>query len=761
MAGENVGQDVIRKALEASGFDRPNPVQQAALDAGLLDGKNMVVAAPTASGKTMVAEMAALNTVMKQARKVVYIVPLRALASEKYEEFRRKYEPLGVRVALSMGDLDKADSWLARYDIVIITSEKMDSLLRRGIPWISDVGLVVADEIHLMDSPNRGPTLEIVLTRLRQVADPAILALSATISNHEELAQWLDAEHIKTDWRPVELYAGVCFDGVVDFVPKRRFSIHSPETPLRSLVDNTLQKGKQALVFVNTRKGAESAAEKIGSHIRKKLKPKEARELKELSEKALKTLENPTAQCRRLSACIANGTTFHHAGLTNKQRGLIEQSFRQGKIKFICATPTLAAGINLPAYRTIIRDLKRFSSFRGMDFIPVLEVQQMMGRAGRPAYDTEGEAIILPKNKAEAEYAWDNYIKGEPEKIYSKLGVEPVLRTHVLALIASGATSTKKELMDFFFRTFYAHQYRDLSRIEGILNKVIAMLKEYGFIEGQDNGERREGNKQRQDAAGKSFGSVQPELFKPASRLLQKDNESLRPTRIGRRVAELYLDPITAHKIVRSLERAHGKQSRLSMFPVLHLASNTMEMRPLMNLRKPDYEEIEEVLAAEEKALLEAPPSPWDIGYEDYLRSIKTAHVLHQWAEERGEDKLLDRYGATPGELRARLDNADWLLYSMQELALLLGHKEQLMPLRKTRIRIKYGVKEELLPLVRLKGLGRARARRLFSSNVKSLSDLRKIPLGRLGEIIGPKTAESIKDQLGEMDAKNTDKEEW
>jgi len=758
MAEENTGQDVIRKALVASGFEQPNPVQQAALDAGLLDGKNMVVAAPTASGKTMVAEMAALNTVMKQARKVVYIVPLRALASEKYEEFRRKYEPFGIRVALSMGDLDKADSWLARYDLIIVTSEKMDSLLRRGIPWISDVGLVVADEIHLMDSPNRGPTLEIVLTRLRQVADPAILALSATISNHEELAQWLEAEHIKTDWRPVELYAGVCFDGIVDFLPKRRFTIHSPETPLRSLVDNTLQKGKQALVFVNTRKGAESAAEKIGSHIRKRLKPNEAKELKRLSEKALNTLENPTAQCRRLSACIANGTAFHHAGLANKQRSLIEQSFKDGSIKFICATPTLAAGINLPAYRTIIRDLKRFSSFRGMDFIPVLEVQQMMGRAGRPAYDTEGEAIILPKNKAEAEYAWDNYIKGEPEKIHSKLGVEPVLRTHVLALIASGATSTKKELMDFFFRTFYAHQYKDLSRIEGILNKVIAMLKEYGFIEGQGS----ESKKQRHDAAGKNLSSVQPELFKPASRLLQKENEALRPTRIGRRVAELYLDPITANKIVKSLERAHGKQISLSTFPVLHLASNTMEMRPLMNLRKPDYEEIEEVLAAEEKALLEIPPSPWDIGYDDYLRSIKTAHVLHQWAEERGEDQLLDTYGATPGELRARLDNADWLLYSMQELTLLLGHKEQLTPIRKARIRIKYGVKEELLPLVRLRGLGRARARRLFSSNVKGLADLRKIPMQRLSEIIGPKTAESVKDQLGEFrggsDAKNPDK---
>jgi helicase len=745
MNGESIISDVAAKALKASGFERPNPVQQSALEAGLLDGKNLVVAAPTASGKTLIAEIAALNTIMKLGRKVVYIVPLRALASEKFEEFRRRYDPMGIRVALSMGDLDRTDSWLERYDLIIVTSEKMDSMLRRGIPWIRDVGLVVADEIHLMDSPNRGPTLEIVLTRLRQVADPTILALSATISNHEELAEWLDADHIKTDWRPVKLYSGICFDGLVDFQPKRTFSIPSPETPLRSLVDNTLQKGKQALVFVNTRRGAESAAEKLGAHIKKKLNTEDAKDLKQLSERMLKILERPTAQCRRLSACIASGTTFHHAGLTNKQRSLIEQSFKAGTIKFICATPTLAAGVNLPAYRTIIRDLKRFSSFKGMDFLPILEAQQMAGRAGRPSYDKEGEAIFLPKNRAEAEYAWENYINGEPEKIYSKLGVEPVLRTHVLALIASGATSTKKELMDFFFKTFYAHQYKDLSKIEGILNKVIGMLRDFEFIEGDNpTADKRQREKQKHQPGNEV-------VFKKASRLLQKENETLRPTKIGRRVAELYLDPITAYKIITSLKTAHESKKPIHAFPIIHLASNTMEMRPLMNMRKPDYEEIEGLLTAEEKALLETPPSQWDIGYDDFLRSIKTAHVLNQWAEEHGEDQLLEKYGATPGEMHARLNNIDWLLYSMQELTLLLGHKEQQTPIRKVRIRIKYGVKEELLPLVRIKGIGRARARKLWNSNVRSLKALRDITMVSLSGIVGLRTAESIKNQLGEM----------
>ncbi|RLI96583.1 MAG: hypothetical protein DRO99_04220 [Candidatus Aenigmatarchaeota archaeon] len=564
----------------------------------------------------------------------------------------------------------------------------------------------------------------------------------------------------------------------------------------------------------------------------------------------------------------------------------MEQAFRDGTIRFICATPTLAAGMNLPAYRVIIRDLKRFG-YRGMDYIPVLEVQQMClpageeillpnfttmkiediikdesidkvlsynikkkeyepqrilkkyirkarqlieittnsgnkikltpehpillmeegkvkwvaaskvrhkqnictmrapysketkfldpvrtervtrvkkielkkpievynlgvsqnedfvasnfiihncGRAGRPAYDTEGEAIILPKNKAEADYALENYIRGEPEKVYSKLGVEPVLRMHVLALIASGTTPTRKDLMDFFFNTLYAHQYKDLSKIEGILTRVIKMLRDYGFVEG----------------SGGSQDDGSP--FKPATQLLQREEEGLKPTLIGRRVAELYLDPITANKIIRNLKEADAKSRTLELFPVLHMVSNTLEMRPLMNVRKKDQDTMNEILANEEQSLLDTPPNPWDIGYEDYLRAMKTAYVISMWAAEAGEDKLLEDHGVTPGELRAKLDNIDWLLYATQELALLLGFKDHLGNIRKIRLRVKYGVRGELLPLVRLKGIGRTRARKLFSNNIRSLADLRKVPVKRLSEIIGPKTADQVKDQLGEND---------
>lgn len=189
----------------------------------------------------------------------------------------------------------------------------------------------------------------------------------------------------------------------------------------------------------------------------------------------------------------------------------------------------------------------------------------------------------------------------------------------------------------------------------------------------------------------------------------------------------------------------------LSHLAILHAVSNTIEMKPLLSMRKKDFENIEEALARAEPELLDKPPNPWDLEYDDFLRSIKTAMMLRGWTREVGEDNLLERFGVTPGELRARLDIADWLLYSIQELGLLLGHRNLLKEIRKSRLRVKYGVRKELLPLVRLKKIGRRRARLLFNSGVRGLKDLRRIPLQSLERLIGTKTAGNIKDQLGEL----------
>jgi helicase len=716
-------EEIVRKVLEASGTPGLNPVQELAVKSGLFTQKNMVVAAPTASGKTLIAEMAALNTILSHRKKAIYIVPLRALANEKYEDFKKKYEPLGIKIGMSIGDYDKSDPWLASYDLIIATSEKMDSLLRHGIGWVDSIGLVIADEIHLLDSPDRGPTLEIVLTRLIHASNPKILGLSATISNYQELAGWLDASPVKSDYRPVKLYMGVCCDNNVDFLPKKELTLSPEEPALVELVRDSIRQKKQALVFISTRKSAESVAERLGEFVKKTLSPEDVQNLSELSEKILHALDHPTKQCERLALCIRNGAAFHHAGLANQQRSLVENAFRDGIIKIISATPTLAAGINLPAWRVIIRDLKRYSRFGGMDFIPVLEIHQMLGRAGRPKWDTEGQGILMAKSESDAKNVWNQYIKGEPEKIYSKLGVEPVLRTHVLGLIASGTTPTKESLQDFFSKTFYAHQYKDLSELNSILGKVVSMLADMRFIEPSGREESP---------------------FRKASSLSQETQ--LRPTKIGKRVSELYIDPLTGHELIKSMKISEERGT--NTFGIMHMISGTMEMRPLLGIRKADTQKINELLSDQEKFLSQKPPNPWDIEYDDYIRSIKTAWLFQEWAEETGEDLILEELGVAPGELRARLSNADWLLYSSHELALLLDYRNTLKEIRKTRLRIKYGIREELLPLVVLKSVGRVRARVLWNHGLRKLDDLRKTPLESLERVIGPKVAREIKGQL-------------
>jgi len=197
-------------------IDDLRPCQQKAVKAGLLSGQNLLVCTPTASGKTLVAEIAAIKNILEGKGKAVYIVPLKALAREKYKDFKQRYGHL-CRVALSIGDMDKSDSYLSDFDLIITTSEKLDSLIRHRAPWVSKIGTVVVDEVHLLNDPGRGPTLEVTLTILKKILKAQTIALSATIGNPKELAQWLEAELIEDNWRPVKLKKGIYFEGQVEF----------------------------------------------------------------------------------------------------------------------------------------------------------------------------------------------------------------------------------------------------------------------------------------------------------------------------------------------------------------------------------------------------------------------------------------------------------------------------------------------------------------------------------------------------------------
>ena len=495
-------------------------------------------------------------------------------------------------------------------------------------------------------------------------------------------------------------------------MPKQKLQIKEIDEPFVNIAIDTINKNKQALIFTATKAGAESCADKIARHL------KDDSALHELSEKILHTLAIPTRQCERLSKSARKGVVFHHAGLHHKQRELIEDHFRESKIKIICCTPTLAAGVDLPAFRTILKDLKRYNGNWGMSWIPVLEYQQMAGRAGRPGKEDFGEAIAIATAENEKENLYDKYIIGEVEDIYSKLAVEPVLRIYTLSLIATEIVSTKKQLFDFFKRTFWAFQYKDTKKIEKIINKMISLLSEFGFVE-----------KKNPD-------------FVTADKI---ENEKLEATLLGKRVAQLYIDPLTAHNLILGIKKASKKPSDFSL---LQLISFQLELRPLIRVKKSDYEKANERVAGED--FLISIPEIYDPFYSDFLDSIKTAMFFQEWIGEKTEEWILENYNIRPGEIKVKIDNADWLLYALEELARIMQRNELLKEIIKLRIRIKEGVKEELIPLLQLKGIGRVRARKLFKNKITDLKDVKSATITTLSEIVGAKTAVKIKEQVGE-----------
>jgi len=503
---------------------------------------------------------------------------------------------------------------------------------------------------------------------------------------------------------------------------------------------DTLAKGKQALVFCNTKRGAESQAERT-SHAVESTDP----QLLALSEQILNVLSSPTKQCKRLALCVKKGVAFHHAGLHAKQRELIENSFREGIVKIICSTPTLAMGLDLPAFRVVIRDLKRFSEGGawGMVDIPVLEYHQMAGRAGRPGMESYGEAIILAETDDQKEQRRERYILGEPEEIYSKLAVEPVLRTYVLSLIAAEFVTSRNGLHEFFERTFYAKQYGDTRKLRSILDAMVETLEEWEFLtvgggQGAAYGER--------SATHGPFRGAS--LFVSAKELLKQKDGELEATPLGRRVAELYLDPYTGHFLITCLQRATSRQPH--DFALLQMLTSCLELRPLLRPRVRELDEIVEKTNPFLSVLLVNEPVQYSDEYEEFLMTLKTTLFLKDWVEEIQEDELLERYGVGPGEVHAKLERADWLLYAAEELARLLSLHQLRAPLAKMRLRLKHGAKEELLPLLQLKNIGRVRARKLVNARIRTLGDVKEADLSTLAALLGRQIALDVKKQVGQ-----------
>ena len=700
------------------------------------EGKNVLMAVPTASGKSLVAYVAALRGVLRGG-KALYIVPLRALAWEKIEELR-EFQKVGLRIGVSLGDFDSSPRGLEKCDIIVATAEKADSLLRHRAQWLGEVNVVIADEVHLIQDGKRGPVMEVILSRFRSLPqDIQIIALSATIPNSGEIASWLEAVHVKSDWRPVDLRNYVYNSNYLYFT-EQSFSTSRKEAGFQGsgknedrIVGDSLANGHQCLIFVNTRKRAVSLAKRLSKIAVNHLTEAEKAELTDRSKSLLKGERETTDVAKELASFIERGAAYHHAGLTDSMRKNVEAGFKAGHIKLIAATPTLAAGVNLPARRVIVRDMYRFDGIRGMTPISVLEVKQMCGRAGRPGYDTQGEAFIIASTRDRVDEYARRYLMGEGETIQSKLGAEGALRMHVLSSISAGFVVDPDSLRSFIDSTLYAFQ-SDIQYLYQQVGDTIGFLLEHGFLKYLDGS-----GKLRSDELDMStFGFGNPiypasatvcdELpgFESAlsslSRVTPDAVPGIRfyPTEFGLRTSRLYIDPLSALNLKNALDTIEELEGeKISVLGTLHAVCSCPDMNPLY-LRRAENALYSELYFGREKEFLISPPSnPYEFDF--FLSEIKTATMVQDWMEEESEDAITKKYGIGPGDIRGRVELGEWLMYSMKELAKLFSSRH--VPFLEALItRMKSGVKRELLDLISIRDVGRVRARSLFDAGFSS-----------------------------------------
>ncbi len=461
----------LHQLLRKRGILQLYPPQLTALEHGLT-GKNILLSIPTASGKTLVAELLALQKLLENRDKypeekskwgkILYLCPLKALGSEKYTEFHDDWLNLGFQVGMSRSDVDRPDFHIFQNHLVILTNEKADSLYRLNPRIMKGVIMVIVDEIHLITDSNRGITLEFLLTRmLTQEISPLLVGLSATIRNARQLATWLRADLITSSWRPVPLKEGYYIADNINFQDgsQRRVIKIPGHDEVTSLTLDMLKEGGQVLIFANSRKSAMSQAEQLSPKIRIIATDTEKQLFSWVQHEFEKKHLDDTFAAKKLAKVLKGGVAFHHAGMGGDQLRFIVDQYNTGHIKVICCTPTLAAGVNTPARRVIIKTLYRYEADKGSVLIPIMEYKQMAGRAGRPRYDPYGEVVILGSDSRKLEKNGIAYIHGEIERISSKLEDLPMLQSQTLSLVVSQTVNSRETLDQFIANTFYYHQH--------------------------------------------------------------------------------------------------------------------------------------------------------------------------------------------------------------------------------------------------------------------------------------------------------------
>ncbi len=820
----------IKDQLEEMGITGLRKFQADGIIKGL-SGVNLIVTAPTGSGKTLIGEILGVIKIVEEKKKVLYLVPYKALAEEAKDTFTRRY-PF-IRVGIGTGDYrEVSNEKLGKiYDFMILTYEKADSIIRDSPSWIKKVGLIVVDEIHLLGDFDRGPILDMVLTRFKD-RNLQIIGLSATIPNPEDIAEWLNAELIKSEERPVKLMEGIYLSR------KRRIYFYDPNPKLKEiylieseneskdseeknldyfiktlskqlgkkirvtevktgiakriersyytdelseqlegLFEDKVNDGRiivdivepapirssrlmnailsltydlfikmqkyhtfwQILIFRKTRRLAQSTAKKIAEMLRRakliELFPNSTKIVNEISQK----IDEPTPITEELLEYVKYGVAFHHAGLSKEERKIVENAFRDREIGVIVATPTLAAGINLPARRVVIEhSMFDRSYWSERSQISVSSYKQRSGRAGRPGLDQVGESLLIAHSEEELIDLFDKYIFGKLEEVKSYLGFNlPVLRSQVLAIIASNGRMTLDGIVNFFRNTFFYHGLKRiedrpvLDTFESNLKHTIKELKDWNFI------------------------------------LFDESSSSFMSTKIGLTTSKLYLDPLSAIKLVEML---HEISSGRTIDPILvfkHLngtpdtayyrikAQSVIRKASLLIKKLPKH--IRNKLIGEFGEDLIEVLEYYDDGFylhlspkeEEKIGILILVSLLILWIEEKPLNEILGdltpSFGA--GDFIELVRTIERLLHCSKELGKVMGLRRGVINrLEKLRKRVQHGVKEELIPLTQIPSVGRVRAKILYENGFRDIESLAKADVSKLSRLptIGAATANRI-----------------
>lgn len=662
-----------------------NPAQKAVIESGYLEDKsNYIISIPTASGKTVLGILPALKTILNGG-KAIYAAPLLSIQNEKVKEFKA-FEEHGIKVGKHPSNSD----------LSVMVFESFDALTRFSWNVLREVDTLIIDEFHMIGEYSRGPTLESAITRAK-IINPSlrIIALSATLKNIDEIEQWLDGKTVEHDYRPVPLNKEV--------LDAEMFNTKNKNDVIVKIVEKAIEDNSQALSFVSTRRFTESLATYVAKKIDKKTTNEQKQKFKHVADKLLEVPKKkgslPTTTCLKLAEAAEKGVVFHHAGLFNEQKEIIEDEFRNGNIVMITATPSLMYGVNLPSKYVVIRDHTRWTS-NGPASIPVFDYEQMSGRAGRPQYDDVGYSYLVAKTMDEAFDLEARYVNGEIELTNSKLiDNKDAIYKQIIAQIASSLSKNLDDLNDFFGKTLYGFQMKN--------NPSMSMFA--------------------QDSLNWELESALEFLLQNG--IIRATPEGLKTTDFGNLIAKSNYAVETAVKIKEYV----STMEKLNPAEMIYALAETPDL-PLISFKgRKSKDPVRDKLS--ECGLFAV-----DIGNPE-----ATAVSLIEWIDERNEYEIENAYNVYSASTRRSAYEASRLVKFAKNTLEVLGNYSNLKDMDYLSARLYYGVKEDIIPLVvGVKRLGRKRARLLMKTFGDNLSEASEKDLQKV-EGIGPKLAGKVK----------------